>query len=209
MARNWEDPEPATPDEVLPQDLPGTIRILPNPAYVDVGGTVTVYVWLENGGNYYGLDFRFLYEKAKVSIPANKATLLWEVFDEENHFIIKNTVESVDATYNRYWYSVTNINPAEPFTGTGRLCSITFLGLAPGETALDFVYAKGSTRDGDALYPIQVDGTLIVRGPTDTPTPTPTNTPTATPTATNTPTATPTRTPTATPTQTPGPTATP
>ncbi|MBC7240452.1 MAG: hypothetical protein H5T71_10170, partial [Chloroflexi bacterium] len=67
----------------------GTVRILPNPAYVDVGGTVTVYVWLENAENYYGLDFRFTFEKARVSIPANKASLLWEVFDEENHLVVK------------------------------------------------------------------------------------------------------------------------
>ncbi|MDH7488967.1 MAG: SdrD B-like domain-containing protein [Anaerolineae bacterium] len=209
LAYDYEDPVSAIADDVLPQDLAGTIRILPNPAYVDVGGTVTVYVWLENGGNYYGLDLRFIFENDKASVPSGKTTPLWDLFDADNHFIIKNKVEDYDATHQRVWYAVTNLDPAEPFTGTGRVCSVTFEGLAPGTTVLDFIYAKGSTRDGAALYPVQVDGTLIVRGPTDTPTPTPTNTPTATPTLTPTPTATPSPTPTASPTYTPVPTNTP
>ncbi len=173
------------------QNGAGTLHILPNPAYVDVGGTVTVYVWLENAENYYGLDFRFTFDKNRVSIPTNKVSPLWEVFDEDNHFIIRNVVDSVDSTYNRLWYAVTNVSPAEPFTGTGRLGAITFQGLSEGTTVLHFIYAQGGTKNGDPLNPITVDGSIIVLGPSPTPTET------ATPTATHTPTLTP--TPTATP----------
>ena len=143
-------------------DVPGTIRIRPQPASVGVGGTVTVDVWLENAGNVYGLDFRLNFEKAKVSVPSGKVTPLWEVFDENNSFPIANKVTSVNGTYNQIQYALTNVNPAEPFTGTGRVCSITFSGLAEGTTALDFTYAKASTRDGDPLYPAQVDGVILI-----------------------------------------------
>ena len=59
-------------------------------------------------------------------------------------------------------YALTNMNPAEPFTGTGRVCSITFTGMSSGAAVLDFFYVKGSTRDGDELYPAPMDGSVVV-----------------------------------------------
>jgi hypothetical protein len=153
------------PDEVLAQDAAGTLKILPNPAYVDIGGSVTVDIWLEDVGNIYGLDFKLNFEKAKVSIPSGNATPLWEVFTPINPTDpepFKNSVANLDETYDQLWYAVYNLNPAEPFTGTGRLCSITFSGLVEGTTALDFTYVLASTREGDKLYPIQMDGSIFV-----------------------------------------------
>jgi hypothetical protein len=62
------------------------------------------------------------------------------------------------------WYVVANMNPALPFTGTGRICSITFEGLAPGTSLLDLTYAKAANRDGDTLYPVPIDGIISVLG---------------------------------------------
>ncbi|MBC7265224.1 MAG: hypothetical protein H5T64_12845 [Chloroflexi bacterium] len=199
-------PSTLASDDVDVLDLPGTLRISPPSATIDVGGNVTVDILLENGGNYYGLDLRFSFDKNLVSVPSGQVTPLWEVFDPVNHFIIKNQADNANGTV---WYAVTNINPAEPFTGTGRICSVTFSGLAPGTTALHFTYAKGSTRDGAALWPALVDGQIVVRGPTETPTHTPSPTATPTETPTHTPTYTPTHTPTNTPTATSTPTSTP
>ncbi|MFP3897171.1 MAG: cohesin domain-containing protein [Anaerolineales bacterium] len=192
------------------QGSAGTIRILPETANMDQGEEVTVYVWLEDVGDYYGLDFKLDYDESVVSVPAGQVTPLWEVFDESNHFMIKNQAD--DGTV---WYAITNINPAEPFTGTGRVCSITFRGDTPGTSALDFSSAEGSTRHGEALYPTQVDGSVVVSGegpiPTATESPIPTETPTPTETEyaapeTATPTLTSSPSPTSTDTPTPGPT---
>lgn len=141
-------------------DLPSVIRVLPAPTSVPVGGSVTVDIWREDVGNYYGIDFRLSYDPALVQVPAGAVTPMWKVFDPINHFIIKNT-----AADGQVWYAVTNINPAEPFTGTGRVASITFSGLADGTTALHFTYAKGSTRTGVSMYPVTVDGSVEVRVP--------------------------------------------
>ncbi|MBC7265223.1 MAG: hypothetical protein H5T64_12840 [Chloroflexi bacterium] len=140
----------------------GVIQIRPSLATVDVGGNVTVEVWLMDVGNYYGIDFRLSFDKNLVSVPSGQVTPLWELFDPVNHFIIKNQADSENGTI---WYAVTNLNPAGPFTGTGRLCSITFSGLTTGTTALNFYYAKGSTRDGDPLYPRQLGGAIEVGSP--------------------------------------------
>ncbi len=137
----------------------GTIRILPFPAHASPGGTVTVDVWLEGGTNYYGIDVRLYFDTARLQATATQVTPIWEVFDENNHFIIKNQVNN---STGEIWYAVTNTNPAEPFTGMGRIFSVTFVGAEPGAAVLDFYYVKGSTRDGDALYPTQVDGAILV-----------------------------------------------
>jgi len=94
---------------------PGTIRLDPSPATADVGEPVTTYVWLENGADYYGIDIRFRFDEDLVSIPSGHVTPLWDVFDESNQMIIKNQVDD-----GLIWYSITNLNPAGPFTGTGR-----------------------------------------------------------------------------------------
>jgi len=141
------------------QSQAGAVRILPLPAHVDTGGVVTVEVWLENGANYYGLDLRLFFDTSRLQAVSGRVTPLWEVFDADDHFVIKNQVNNATG---EIWYAVTNTNPAEPFTGTGRICSIAFTGVEPGAAVLDLYYVKGSTRDGDALFPIQMDGAIIV-----------------------------------------------
>lgn len=144
------------------QDLPGTVRLLPNPAFVDVGQMVTVEVWLENAGNYYGIDIRLSFDSHYGNVPAGRVTPLWDVIDRNNHFIIKNEVDNASGMV---WYAVINLNPAEPFTGTGRLFVVAFSGLEVGSSDLHFTYAKGSTRAGESLYPQMVDGSIIVQQP--------------------------------------------
>jgi len=141
------------------QSQAGAVRFSPFPAQVAQGGVVTVEVWLENGANYYGLDMRLLFDTSRLQAVSGRVTPLWEVFDANDHFVIKNQVNNATG---EIWYAVTNTNPAEPFTGTGRICSITFTGVEPGAAVLDLYYVKGSTRDGDALFPRQMDGAIIV-----------------------------------------------
>jgi hypothetical protein len=154
-------PLPAEAQEAQACDVPGTVRIQPTEADVDVGRTVTVEVWLEDAGNYYGLDIRLAFDPALVRVPSGRVTPRWEVFDSANHFAIKNEANNISGTV---WYAVTNISPAEPFTGTGRICAIAFTGVASGTTPLHFTYAKGSTRSGLGLYPTMLDGEIAVRG---------------------------------------------
>lgn len=144
------------------QQLPGTVRVQPHPALVDMGNMVTVEVWLEDAGNYYGIDIRLSFDPHYVSVPAGKVTPLWDVIDENNHWTIKNEVDNASG---KVWYAVTNLNPAEPFTGTGRLFAVAFSGLEIGSSDLHFTYAKGSTRTGESLYPQTVDGSIIVQQP--------------------------------------------
>ena len=140
-------------------DQAGVIRFRPQPAGVQVGGTITVEVWLEGVSGYYGMDMKLSFDTSRLQAVSTKVTPLWDVFDEDNHFTIRNQVDNATGLV---WYAVTNINPAEPFAGAGRICSITFTGVAEGTAVLEFTDTKGSTKDGDALWPTQVDGTVVV-----------------------------------------------
>lgn len=143
-------------------ELPGTLRLQPDPALLDVGDVVTVEVWLEDAGNYYGIDIRLSFDPRYVQVPAGRVLPLWDVIDGNNHFIIKN---EADNSSGLIWYAVTSLNPAQPFTGTGRICALAFYGLAAGTSYVSFTYAKGSTRDGIGMYPGTQDGTVMVRLP--------------------------------------------
>ena len=137
----------------------GTILISPTFSTVNVGESVTVTVWLSDVADYYGVEFRIAFDPSIVEVPSGQVTPLWEVFDSSNHWIAKNQADNVNG---EIWYALTNLNPAEPFTGTGRVCDIAFKALAPVSTTLHFSYTKGSTRDLDSLYPMEEDGEIEV-----------------------------------------------
>lgn len=137
----------------------GTVRILPFPAHVNVGNTVTVEIWLEDGTNYYGIDLRLRFDTARLQATSNRVMPFWEVFNENNHFFVKNQIDNATG---EIWYAITNVNPAQPFTGSGRICSITFSGMEDGAAVLDLYHVKGSTVDGNPLYPAQADGAILV-----------------------------------------------
>jgi hypothetical protein len=155
-ARAWECEDAGVQAQTA---ISGTILISPTVTTVNVGETVTVEVWLENVADYYGVDFRLYFDSNVVEVPSEDVTPLWDLFDEGNHSIVKNKADNVTGTV---WYAVTNLNPAESFTGTGRVCSIAFRAREVGTTTLDIYYAQGSTRNGEGLYPVQVDGEINV-----------------------------------------------
>jgi hypothetical protein len=137
----------------------GTILMQPTSTSIAVGESVTVEVWLEDVADYYGIDLRFTFDPDVVQVPSENVRPLWDIFDAANHWTLMNAADNDAGTVQ---YALTNLNPAEPFTGTGRVCSVIFSGLTSGTTPLAFYYAKGSTRRGASLYPTQIDGQVVV-----------------------------------------------
>lgn len=168
--------EPATPSGDSAALLAaGTLSLSPSSSVIDVGATVTVDVWIHDTADLYGMDFCILFDGTIVNVPSNDATLLWEVLDPAHRSVFSNSVSDADGvscpctgmpTDKCYHYLVFNLNPAEPFSGSGRFAQLTFQGLSPGTTALHFCYVMGSTRTGESLYPAWVDATITVGGST-------------------------------------------
>jgi hypothetical protein len=145
----------------------GTVRLAPTSAQLDVGESVDVEIWLDDVADYYTFDVRVQFDPDLLDVPAGKVTPLWDLFDQGNKWIIRNRVDEEEGGV---WYAVSNLNPAEPFDGTGRVCRITFRGLTEGISTLDIAYAQGSTRYGESLSPDRVHGELRVGSEPEAPT---------------------------------------
>jgi len=179
-----------------------TVRISPASASVEVGDSVTVDVYIQDIVDLYGAEVQLSFDPALLEAQ--------EIINGSvpvPGFVIKN----VDNSAGTVSYAITQMNPAEPYTGSGTVFRIRFLGKSPGTSAVAFTFQKFLTRDIEVIpvTPQPGEVTVAVGGPPTatpmTPTATATSTPmTPTATATSTP-----MTPTATATSTPvTPTAT-
>jgi hypothetical protein len=132
------------------QSQAGVIRVAPSPAQIETGELVTVEIWVDDVVGYYGIELRARFNPDRVTVPSANCTPLWDVFDAQNHFIVSNVVDNATGEFQ---YVVLNLNPAEPFSGSGRICSITFMGLEDGISSLEIYHAKASDRDATPLWP--------------------------------------------------------
>lgn len=136
------------------------VRVVPAAVSLQsVGERATLDICLEDVEAIYGIDVRLHFDPAVVSVPAGRVTPQWEVFDASSHFVVKNEADNTAGTV---WYAITNINPAQPFSGSGRICSLEFRGDAEGLSAVEFTYAKGSDRNGTPIWPAMVNGLITV-----------------------------------------------
>jgi hypothetical protein len=203
-------------------------RLDPVDAWVELGKTTVVNMYIQDIVNMYGADIRLTFDPSLVEVvdadvysPGTQIQPLYGFLRPD--FVIKrgacNAVEPENpdcAEAGFIWYAVTQLNPAPPVTGSGAIAAITFRGLRTGSAPIIMTYAKAADRNGLTIPLALTDGAITVTAgppPTATPTLSPTSTPTAsatlTPTATASPTETQTPTPTSTPTITPTPTETP
>ena len=132
----------------------GTILVSPTMSTMGVGESVTVTVWLSDVADYYGLDFHLQFDPSVVT--ATRIAPRWDLFDAGYNYLI------TDVLSDEVHYVVSNMNPADPFTGTGQVCAIVFEALAPVTSTLHFDYALGATRDGDSLSPTKEHGEIEV-----------------------------------------------
>ena len=139
---------PASPAEALAGA--GSIGVRPNFVNIIVGQSTTVEIWVEEVEDYYGLEVKLRFDPARVSVPAGACAPLWDVFDEQHHLIVRN---SADNQTGQVWYAISNLNPAGPFSGSGRICSLTFVGLANGPAQIEITFAQAANRDGESLWP--------------------------------------------------------
>ena len=166
------------------------VRIDPASSSVQCGVTTVVDVRIENVSNLAGAEVHLTYDP-----------FLLDAQIQPGGFPAPDYVLQSSATGGRIDFAITQMPPHAPVSGSGVLLKITFRGLAPGVSAIDFTSALLSDGNGILIPSTTQNGSVSVC-PTPTPTFTPTHTPT--PTHTSTPTPTTTSTPTSTPTTTSG-----
>jgi hypothetical protein len=142
-------------------------RLYPSPlqAQVQVGATVRLEVVVEDIEGLWAGDVRVQFDPALVQIEdADPNTPGVQVADGTlltPDFKVKNEVDNVTGLA---WYAVSQRNPAEPVNGSGTFTSITFRGVAPGTSLLNFAYQKLVDRDGVQI-PVTVEAGQITVQP--------------------------------------------
>lgn len=181
-----------------------TVRLTPATQAIGVGQSATVTLRAENVESLYGYQVELSFDPAvlqvvdadaaKTGVQVSLGTFLQPDFVQQNN---------ANNTTGRITCVVSQLAPTSPVTGSGDLLTVTFQGLANGQSTIGFADLKLAKSDGTEIVATTQTAQITVGTPTQ-PTATPTATQTATPTST-TPTATPTGTP---PTSTPTPTPT-
>jgi len=199
-----------------------TIALDPASSSLGVGQDTWITIRINNVLDLYGADVRLYFNPSIIEImdavpgapiSLEQGTAPWP------DFVIKNQADNGTGDI---WYAATQLNPRDPFQGSGTMARIHVRGLAEGSTSIAFINYDLVTRNGMSIEAGVSSCTVQVGPPgseTDTPTPTATDAPeTSTPTVTETSSgsATPTQTPTTsltpsispTPSNTPTPTGT-
>ena len=182
------------------------VRLDPLAAEVQVGGTISVDIVIEDVADLYGVDVRLSFDPALLEVldadPDTAGVQIQQGAFPAPDFVVKNEADNGAGTI---WYAVSQMSPTEAVSGGGVAASISFKGLTEGTSSVAFTYQKIVKRDGEQIPATTQNGQIMVRSagaaPTSTPTskPKPTDTPLPTPTLRPSATAPPTEAPTAAP----------
>lgn len=143
---------------------------------VGVGQTIDLAVEARDVQALYGMDVTMTYDPALVEVvdadpalPGDQVAM--GLFLDAGMAVINQA----DNAAGRIHFVMTQLNPAEPKSGSGILLVIRFRGKQEGETLVKLTDVQLATRDGEAIAVTVRDGRLRViqamAGPTGTPIP--------------------------------------
>ncbi len=155
---------------------PAIARPDPLSSTVLPGSTFTVDLYLQDVTNAYGADIRMCFDPALLQVQdANTARPGVQIqplasFMQPGFVIKQEAFNAADParenckTSGLVWYAFTQLNPAEPKTGSGPLAQVTFKALKAGVSPLAIEYQKTADRDGIEIPTMHQDGTVKVGG---------------------------------------------
>jgi len=164
--------------------------VRPGPSVLEIGqGQVeTLDIVLENAQDVYGIDVRASFDPAVVEVvdadPSRDGIQIIPGSFLKPDFMVRNVADNAAGTLQ---YVLTQVNPSQPVTGTGVVCSVQFRGKLLGqESALTIGFVEIANRRGVKLSVRGQNGRLAVvqpKPPTPAPAPSATPAPPASPTA--------------------------
>lgn len=156
---------------------PGITR--PDPVVVStvaVGQTFVVNIYLQDVTDAYGADVRMCFDPTILEAQDADSFAPGIQIQPLNSFmnpgfVIKREASNApDAARAEcqsagfVWYAFTQLNPAQPVTGSGPLAAVTFKALKAGVSPLTIAYQKLANRDGGEVPTGKQDGSVKVGG---------------------------------------------
>jgi hypothetical protein len=155
---------------------PAIARPDPLVSSVAVGQTFTVNLYLQDIVAAYGADVRMCFDAAVIEAqdadafaPGIQIQPLGSFMSPG--FVIKKEASNApdpnrDECKNSgfVWYAFTQLNPAQPVSGSGPIAAVTFKALKPGVSPLTISYQKAADRNGAEIPTVKQDGSVQVGG---------------------------------------------
>ena len=196
-----------------PQGGVALLSVQPSRVAVGRNGVTSTGLWIQNVLDLYGIELHLAFDPRIVQVVdadperAGVQIGIGAALRAQPHFVATNEVDNETGTID---FVAALLSPAPSISGNAELAVVTWQGVNPGESAVQYTGALLADPEGRPIAVTTQDGRIHVLEATATPTPLVTETPTPVPSPTSTPrppTATP-RPPTPTPTPTVVPTPT-
>lgn len=155
---------------------PAIARPDPLVTSVAVGQTFTVNLYLQDIVDAYGADIRMCFDStiieaqdADAFAPGIQIQPLGS-FMNPGFVIKKEASNTPDASRDECknsgfaWYAFTQLNPAQPVSGSGPIAAVTFKSLKAGVSPLTIAYQKAADRNGMEIPTTHQDGSVKVGG---------------------------------------------
>jgi hypothetical protein len=163
-----------------------TVALVPTPLEIPVGQTVPLDVNITDVQGLYGFEMELSFDPAVVEVvdadPAREGTQLLPGDFLSLDLLVRNQADNVAGTAE---YVLTQINPSQAKSGSGKLLTLYLKGKAAGQNSvIEIVKAQFASRDGERIEAILTNGQARVTAAAtpvagDTPLPTATLLPTA------------------------------
>lgn len=152
------------------------VAVAPADFELGAGMTADLAIEVRDVQDLYGIDITVLFDPAVVEVVDANPSLAGDqvslgVFLEGGMAVINQADNAAGSVH----FVMTQLNPAEPKSGSGNLLVIRFRGKQPGTSPVTLVDAQLATRDGESIDSSRQDGQIRVAaqvsGPTATPIP--------------------------------------
>lgn len=132
---------------------PAQVRLLPETGAYFAGQEIDVQVQIADVSSLWGADVRLLFDATRLQVIDANPALSGVQIEPSNDFLSPDFVlrNEVDNTLGSIWYAAIQLNPSQPVTGTGILCTFTLQVTGTGGTTVTFSQANLSDRFGTPI----------------------------------------------------------
>lgn len=150
---------------LLTQERHAVLRFAPPALELAPGAWETVYIFIQDVQDLYGLEFQLAFDPNVVKVvdadPDKAGVQIWPADWWKDGFV---AVNQVDNEIGRIDFAATLLRPALPASGTRAIAVISFKARETGSSTLRVESAILSTRNAEVIAYTKQPGSIVVNG---------------------------------------------